>query len=77
MDEADDPDDPDWPVHPAAAFYGLWPRFAVEEDAEESAGAGLGRATFRAAMRHQGDEEWVKRAREVMERAARDIEGLN
>ncbi|HLM68105.1 MAG TPA: PadR family transcriptional regulator [Longimicrobium sp.] len=39
--------------------------------------AGLGRATFRAAMRHQGDEEWVKRAREVMERAARDIEGLN
>jgi DNA-binding PadR family transcriptional regulator len=42
-----------------------------------SAFAGLGRATFRAAMRHQGDEEWVKRAREVMERAARDIEGLN
>lgn len=39
--------------------------------------AGLGRATFRAAMRHQGDEEWVKRAREIMERAARDIEGLN
>lgn len=42
-----------------------------------SAFAGLGRATFRAAMRHQGDEEWVKRAREIMERAARDIEGLN
>jgi hypothetical protein len=41
MDEADDPDDPDWPVHPAAAFYGLWPRFAVEEDAEESADGGL------------------------------------
>jgi DNA-binding PadR family transcriptional regulator len=39
--------------------------------------AGLGRATFRAAMRHQGDEEWVKRAREVLERAARDIEGPN
>jgi DNA-binding PadR family transcriptional regulator len=39
--------------------------------------AGLGRATFRAAMRHQGDEEWVKRARDIMERAARDIEGLN
>jgi hypothetical protein len=39
MDEADDPDpDPDgWPVHPAAAFYGLWPRFAVE--AEEMDGA--------------------------------------
>ena len=39
--------------------------------------ASLGRATFRAAMRHQGDEQWVQRAREVMERAARDIEGLN
>jgi hypothetical protein len=40
MDAADDPDpDPDgWPVHPAAAFYGLWPRFAAaEEDAGESA----------------------------------------
>jgi len=39
--------------------------------------AGLGRATFRAAMAHQGDEQWVARAREVLERAARDIEGLN
>jgi DNA-binding PadR family transcriptional regulator len=39
--------------------------------------AQLGRATFRAAMRHQGDEEWVKRARETLERAARDIEGSN
>ena len=39
--------------------------------------AGLGRATFRAAMRRQGDEQWVQRAREILERAARDIEGLN
>jgi DNA-binding PadR family transcriptional regulator len=37
----------------------------------------LGRAGFRAAMRHQGDEQWVQRAREILERAARDIEGLN
>lgn len=35
MDEADDPDpdsDDGWRVHPAAAFYGLWPRFAVADD---------------------------------------------
>ena len=38
---------------------------------------GLGRATFRAAMRHQGDEQWVRRVHEILERAARDIEGLN
>ena len=38
---------------------------------------GLGRATFRAGMRHQGDEQWVQRVREILERAARDIEGLN
>lgn len=37
----------------------------------------LGRAAFRAAMRHQSDEEWMKRAREILERATRDIEGLN
>jgi DNA-binding PadR family transcriptional regulator len=37
----------------------------------------LGRATFRAGMRHQGDEQWVQRVREILERAARDIEGLN
>lgn len=39
--------------------------------------AGLGRATLRAAVRRQGDEQWVQRAREILERAARDIEGLN
>jgi hypothetical protein len=38
MDEADDPDPDGWPVHPAAAFYGLWPRFAEAQDAGESAG---------------------------------------
>ncbi|HEU4881250.1 MAG TPA: hypothetical protein VFT45_03365 [Longimicrobium sp.] len=33
MDEADDPDPDDgWPVHPAAAFYGLWPRFAEGDE---------------------------------------------
>lgn len=37
----------------------------------------LGRAGFRAAMRHQGDEQWLQRAKEILERAARDIEGLN
>jgi DNA-binding PadR family transcriptional regulator len=37
----------------------------------------LGRATFRAAVRHQGDEEWLKRAQEILDRAAREIEGLN
>ncbi|HEX6038808.1 PadR family transcriptional regulator [Longimicrobium sp.] len=39
--------------------------------------AGLGRAALRAAVRHQGDEQWAQRAREILERAARDIEGLN
>ncbi len=38
---------------------------------------GLGRATFKAGMRHQGDEQWVRRVQEILERAARDIEGLN
>lgn len=37
----------------------------------------LGRATFRSAMRHQGDEQWLQRARDILERAAREIEGLN
>lgn len=37
----------------------------------------LGRSTFRSAMKHQGDEQWVQRAREILERAAREIEGLN
>ncbi len=37
----------------------------------------LGRSTFRSAMKHQADEAWVQRAREILERAARDIEGLN
>jgi hypothetical protein len=41
MDEADDPDPDDgWPIHPAAAFYGLWPRFAVaDEEADEAVAA--------------------------------------
>lgn len=34
MDEADDDADPDGPVHPAAAFYGLWPRFAAAEETD-------------------------------------------
>jgi hypothetical protein len=30
MDADEDPPDADrWPVHPASAFYGLWPRFAA------------------------------------------------
>jgi DNA-binding PadR family transcriptional regulator len=37
----------------------------------------LGRAGLRAAIRHQGDEQWVQRAREILERATREIEGLN
>lgn len=38
MEAADDPDpDPDgWPVHPAAAFYGLWPRFTAADEAGDS-----------------------------------------
>jgi hypothetical protein len=35
MEDADDPDPGGWPVHPAVAFYGLWPWFAAAEDAEE------------------------------------------
>ena len=37
----------------------------------------LGKAAFRGTMRHQGDEEWVRRVREVLERAAREIDGMN
>jgi len=37
----------------------------------------LGRSTFRSAMKHQADEQWLQRAREILERAAREIEGLN
>lgn len=43
MDAAGDPDPDGWPIHPAVAFYGLWPRFAAagagEEDAAASASA--------------------------------------
>ena len=37
----------------------------------------LGRVAFRAAIRHQGDEQWTTRLREILERAAREIDGLN
>ena len=37
----------------------------------------LGTAGLRAALRHQGDEQWVQRAREILERATREIEGLD
>jgi DNA-binding PadR family transcriptional regulator len=37
----------------------------------------LGRATFRRAMRHQDDEQWIARVREILERAAHEIEGIN
>jgi hypothetical protein len=38
MDADEDPPDADrWPVHPASAFYGLWPRFAASERAGEDA----------------------------------------
>ena len=44
MDADEDPPDADrWPVHPASAFYGLWPRFAVDE-AEEAEPAAAGSA---------------------------------
>ncbi|HEU4452448.1 MAG TPA: PadR family transcriptional regulator [Longimicrobium sp.] len=39
--------------------------------------ANLRRAGIRSAMRHHGDEQWLERAREILDRAARDIEGLN
>ncbi|HVH13051.1 MAG TPA: hypothetical protein VM759_08370 [Longimicrobium sp.] len=38
MDPADDPD-PGGPVHPSV-FYGLWPRFTVEDDGDEPDGPG-------------------------------------
>jgi hypothetical protein len=37
MDDADDPD-PGGSVHPSV-FYGLWPRFPVDEDAGDPADA--------------------------------------
>ncbi len=37
----------------------------------------LGRATFSAARRHQNDEAWLARAKEILDRAAREIEGTN
>jgi DNA-binding PadR family transcriptional regulator len=37
----------------------------------------LGRATYRAGMRHQGDAQWARGVQEILERAAREIEGLN
>jgi hypothetical protein len=40
MGAADDPDPDGWPVHPAAAFYGLWPRFAAEVPEAEPVSAG-------------------------------------
>lgn len=39
--------------------------------------AELTRATFRKGVRRQGNEEWVRRAQEILERARREIEGLN
>jgi DNA-binding PadR family transcriptional regulator len=36
--------------------------------------AHLGRATFRAALRHQGDEQWMRRVQEILERATREID---
>jgi hypothetical protein len=54
VDEADDDPDPDgWPVLPAAAFYGLWPRPRPEPDgaAEDAdpAATGGGRESIEAA----------------------------
>jgi DNA-binding PadR family transcriptional regulator len=37
---------------------------------------GLGRSAFRAAMRHNGDEEWSKKVSEIIARATREIEEL-
>jgi DNA-binding PadR family transcriptional regulator len=37
---------------------------------------GLGRAAFRAGMRHQGDEEWAKKVSEIIARATREIEEI-
>jgi hypothetical protein len=40
MDEADAPDPDDgWPVHPATAFYGLWPRLAGADEELDAADA--------------------------------------
>lgn len=43
MDAADDPDPDGWHIHPATAFYGLWPRFVADE-AEDAAAAVAGNA---------------------------------
>jgi hypothetical protein len=37
--DADEDPGGDWPIDPAVAFYGLWPRFADDEIAEEPAEA--------------------------------------
>ena len=37
MDGEDDPDPDGWPIHPAAAFYGLWPRFVAADAGDEDA----------------------------------------
>ena len=37
---------------------------------------GLGRAAFRAGMRHQNDEEWAKKVAEIIARATKEIEEL-
>ncbi|HET6229316.1 MAG TPA: PadR family transcriptional regulator [Longimicrobiaceae bacterium] len=42
-----------------------------------SAFGALSKATFRNAMRRQGDQQWLARVREILERAAREIEGLD
>lgn len=46
MDAAEDPDPDGWPVHPAVALYGLWPRFTVDADeaadSSQPSGAGAG-----------------------------------
>jgi DNA-binding PadR family transcriptional regulator len=36
----------------------------------------LGRSAFRAAMRHNGDEEWSKKVSDIIARATREIEEL-
>ena len=36
--------------------------------------AHLGRVTFRAAIRRQGDEQWMRRVQEILERTAREID---
>lgn len=59
-------------VDDAASFF-----FGTAMASLASAFGDLTRATFRQGVRHQGTEEWVRRAREILERAAREIEELN